>query len=184
MDLGLGQYLERLAAVTIDNRERLDQSMYQRRDQTTDLHGVEYTRQAGPGAPAVFFVSISRDMIYLSRFEFKLLIAPYTQLSPSSDPVIVPVSQSGFRVAVDGVDVSAYLAAQHNGWIGGEGVYPSLDVDKNYDLLEASSDMRAEGNVDLAEKIVSPGYKRIQVSGTSLFTCTLQLTCKFSHVNT
>lgn len=183
MELSLGQYLDRIASRVVDNREKLDQSMLQRRDQMTDLHGVEYTRQAGPGAPAVFYVSISRDMIYLSRFEFKLLIAPYTQLSPSGPPVVVPIDQSGFRVSVDGVDVSAYLAAQHNGWIGGEGVYPSLDVDKNYDLLEASSDMRAAGQTELAEIIVSPGYKQIQVSGTSLFTCTMQLTCKFSHAN-
>lgn len=183
MELTIDEYLNRIAARVVDNKEKLSRSLLQRRDMVTDLHGVEYTRNGGPKAPATFFLSISMDMIYLSRFGFKLLISPYTELSPTSDPTVVPLASSGFRVHVDGVDVSAYLAAQYDGWIGGEGIYPSLDPGDVYDLLEASSDLRAEGNVELAEKIVSPGYKKIEVFGTSLFTARLQPECSFSHTN-
>ena len=183
MELTIDEYLNRIAARVVDNKEKLSRSLLQRRDMVTDLHGVEYTRNGGPKAPATFFLSISMDMIYLSRFGFKLLISPYTELSPTSDPTVVPLASSGFRVHVDGVDVSAYLAAQYDGWIGGEGIYPSLDPGDVYDLLEASSDLRAEGNVELAEKIVSPGYKKIEVFGTCLFTARLQPECSFSHTN-
>lgn len=183
MILSLDEHLGRLTARVVDNREKIERDLLQRRDQVTDLHGVEFTRNAAQGVPAVFFVSISPDMTYLTRFEFKLLISQYTQFSPTEEPIVVPVDKSGYRVSVDGVDVSAYLAAQHDGWISGEGVYPSLDIEKMYDLLEASSDMRADGNIELAERVVAPGYKRIEVSGTSLFTVTMQLTCKFGHAN-
>lgn len=183
MELTVEEYLNRIAARVADNKEKLSRSLLQRRDMVTDLHGVEYTRNGGPGAPATFYLSISSDMIYLSRFGFKLLLSPYTELSPTSPPHVVPIDTSGFRVHVDGVDVSPYLAAQYDGWIGGEGIYPSMEAGDVYDLLEASSDMRAEGDIELAEKIVSPGYKKIEVIGTSLFTARLQPTCTFSHTN-
>lgn len=181
MELTVEEYLNRIAARVVDNKEKLSRSLLQRRNTVTDLHGVEYTRSGGPGAPAVFYLSISTDMIYLSKFGFKLLISPYVELSPTSDPEVVPLDSSGYRVYVDDVDVSAYLAAQYNGWIGGEGIYPSLDPMQLYDLLEASSDLRAEGNIELAEKIVSPGYKKIEVRATSLFTARLQPSVTFSH---
>ena len=183
MILSQQEYIDKIAARTVHNTKLIRQDYLQRRDQGSDLHGVEFTRAAGPGAPATFFVSLSQDMTYIERFDFKLLIGPYTMLSPTKPPEVVPVDHSGFRVSVDGVDISAYLAAQYGGWIGGEGVYPSLQVDRNYDLLEVASDMYAEGNDQIAERIVAQGYKRIAVSGTSLFTCTLVAFVKHAHAN-
>ena len=183
MELGLEEVIERIGARTVENTKYIRQATLQRRDQVTDLHGVEYTRAADPTIPATFYITVSRDMTYLERFGCKLIIQPYTQLAPNVRPVIVPVAESGFRLSIDGVDVSAYLAAQHGGWIGGEGVYPGVDADRNYDFLEAACDMRAAGRIADAEKIVSPGYKRIEVSGTSLFMVTLVLFLKHAHVN-
>lgn len=183
MILEMDEYVDRIAARTVSNTKYIRQSTLQRRDQVTDLHGVEYTRAVDPAIPATFYVTVSRDMVYLERFGFKLIIAPYTQLTPDVPPVIVPVADSGYRVSVDDVDVTPYLAAQHDGWIGGQGVFPSLDPDENYDLLEAACDMRAAGDPDLAEIIVAPGYKKIEVSGTSLFMVTLVLFLKHSHTN-
>lgn len=179
----LDEYVDRIAERTVNNTKYIRQSSLQRRDQVTDLLGVEYTRAVDPGLPATFYVTVSRDMVYLERFGFKLIISPYSQLSPTKPPVIVPVASSGYRVKVDGVDVTAYLAAQHDGWIGGEGVFPSLDPDANYDLLEAACDMRAAGDINLAERVVSPGYKKIEVSGESLFMVTLVIFLKHSHAN-
>lgn len=183
MELTLQKYLDRIAARVVDNKQKIERDLLQRRDQITDIDGMEYTRNGGPGAPAVFYMDISRDMIYLSRFGFKLLLSPFTMLSPTQDPIIVPVDKSGFRIKVDDVDVSPYLAAQYDGWIGGVGIYPSTRAGDIYDLLEASSDMRAKGEIELAEKIVRPGFKKIELSGTSLFTAILRPTCTFSHVN-
>lgn len=183
MELTIEQAIDRLAQRSIDHSNYIRRASLQRRDQVTDLHGVEFTRSADPSIPAQFFVTLSRDMTYLEMFEFKLIIQPYTQLAPNVQPVIVPVADSGYRVSVDGIDVSAYLAAQHNGWIGGEGIYPSTQDGINYDLLEAACDMRAAGRIADAERIVAPGYKRIQVSGKSLFNATLVLFLKHAHVN-
>lgn len=183
MELELQEVIERLGARTVANSQYIRQASLQRRDQVTDLHGVEYTRASDPNLPATFYITVSRDMTYLERFGCKLIIQPYTQLAPDVKPVIVPVAESGFRMSIDGVDVTAYLAAQHGGWIGGEGIYPSAEDNRNYDFLEAACDMRAAGRIEDAEKIVQPGYKRIQVSGTSLFMVTLVLFLKHAHVN-
>lgn len=183
MILDFEEYVDRIAEQTVDNTQLLKQDLRQRRDQVTDTHGVYFTGQGQGDIPASFYISISPDMVYLERFEFKLIIQPWTQLSPSSDPVIVPVTSSGWRITVDDIDVSAYLAAQYGGWIGGEGIYPTLDVDRNYDLLEVASDMAAEGRMDAVDRLTRSGYKRISVYGTSLFYATLVLYNKYSHSN-
>lgn len=183
MILELDEYIDRIAARTVDNSKLMKQSLRQRRDYITDMHGVYFTGQGQGDIPARFYVSISPDMVYLERFEFKLILQPWTQLSPTEEPVIVPVDTSGWRVVVDDIDVSPYLAAQYGGWIGGEGIYPMLDIDRNYDLLEVASDMYAEGLTNEAEQILKAGYKRIAVYGTSLFYATLVAYVKHSHSN-
>ena len=84
---------------------------------------------------------------------------------------------------VEGIDVSAYLMAQHGVWIDGEGVWPSTQIEKNFDLLEAAGDMWAEGRRDDANKILRPGYKPIEISANGAFTATMSVYLKYSHVN-
>lgn len=213
--------INRIAERTFDNTETIRQMKRQRRNQVVDIYGMEFTRQGGPGAPATFYISISPDMIYLERFEFKLIIQPFltttgvststatvsieetslsiqnSQISPnphthtvtththSTSPgaSLTPVSGTGFTVSIEGIDVTPYLMAQYGTWIDGEGVYPSIKIDEDYDILEVASDFIAEGRPEDADALTKAGYKKVEVTGTKLFSVTLVLYCKFSHLN-
>ena len=232
--------IERIAAQTVENKKRWSESLKQRRHQVVDMYGVEYTRAGDGNNPARFYISISPDMVYLERFEFKLIIQSFLSTGGSvtsavsltvsgggsvdcmTDEEIVDIIQgnssgdgqgeggggtgsispnphshtivpgitkiattaSDFRVKVEGIDVTPYLMAQYNGaWISGEGVYPSLDIGKDYDLLEVASDMVGEGRKADADKITHPGYKLIEITSGSPFQSTLVNYLKYSHLN-
>lgn len=233
--------IERIAAQTFVNRERWSESLKQRRHQVTDMYGVEYTRAGDANNPARFYISISPDMVYLERFEFKLIVSSFMSTggsvtsavsltvnggggdadcitneeideiittgsssggggggggggdgsispNPHAHTIVpgitsIPTSASDFRVRVEGIDVTPYLMAQYGSWISGEGVYPSLDIGKDYDLLEVASDMYGEGREADANKILRSGYKLIEVTSGSPFTCTYVSYVKLSHQN-
>lgn len=224
MILTLEEALNRVAERTAENKKTIDRMLKQRRNQVVDMYGVEYTRQGGAGAPARFYISISPDMVYLERFEFKLIVQPFLSttggLTPTSlnlrgvgterkesvtpseladmleitpDPhshnMTAGVSQitttaNDFRVSVEGIDVTPYLMAQYGGaWLDGEGVYPSLEIGEDYDLLEVASDLIGEGRKADADKIMRSGYKLIEITAGSPFSVTLVNYLKFSHVN-
>lgn len=164
------QYIDRVAERAVENGRLLSQGLRQRRNQVVDLQGIEFTRVGTEEYQPSFYVSISQDMIYMERFEFKLIIEN--------------ASGGNFRVSVDGLDITAYLMAQFDGqWITGNGIFPALDINKNYDILEAASDLYAEGRSALAEKLVSPGYKKITISSNDPFTVTMSQYIKYSHLN-
>lgn len=216
----------RLFERTSDLNADRKQKNRQRRDQVTDLFGVEYTRQGDGGAPATFYISVSPDMIYLERFACKLIIQPFistvsgggtqsakvsvqnTSLSvsgnnispnphshdtaPHTHNIVSGISMtntdaSDFRVLVAGVNVTPYLMAQTDGqWISGEGIYPDalLGNDEDwYDFLQVASDLEGEGKDSEADKILSPGYKKIEISSAKPFQVTLVLYLKHSHMN-
>lgn len=214
------QALQIVAERMADNKQLLRQQYTQRRNQVVDLYGVEYTRQGDGGSPAEFYISISPDMVYLERFEFKLIVQPFvssvqgatqdytgntgnTSLSVSGGSIspnphahsmthghnivsgvtLTHTTANDFRLSVDGVDITAYLMAQHGSWISGEGVYPSIDIEKNFDILEVASDLMASGYEAEAKAIVAPGYKKISISSDSPFQITLVNYLKYSHLN-
>lgn len=211
--------LNRVAERTYENTQDIRRMYRQRRNQVVDIYGMEFTRQGDDGAPATFYISISPDMIYLERFEFKLIIQPFlsTTGATAGDASIIPsdyakfegdelilnyntvkdphrhsitmnrgqihTTASDFLVHVEGIDVTPYLMAQYGGWIAGEGVYPSIKIGEDYDLLEAASDMCAENRHEDADKITRSGYKKVEVFSASPFQVTLVLYCKYSHCN-
>lgn len=223
----------KLSERVVKNHEDIRQSKILRRNQAVDIYGAEFYRQGSLNAPASFYISVSPDMVYMERFEFKLIISsfnstvsgatmdaatvvvddteltvgeanagnphthtltpnPHTHLTlPHTHNVItnggiseIHTSADDFRITVDGVDITAYLMAQYDGdWIDGEGVYPSLEIDKDYDVLEVASDMMAEGRVADAKKLMASGYKLVQVSSSAPFACTMVLYLKYNHLN-
>lgn len=233
--------LVRVSERVAENKKRIDHSLKQRRNQVVDMYGVEYTRQGAKNHPAKFYISITPDLVYLERFEFKLIVTPFqssiggigeTSLSvegAGAYDVVTPedlddiLSGSGcsgypddegssgdagsitpnphthtvtagitdtattandFRVKVEGIDITPYLMAQYGGaWLNGEGVYPSLDIGKDYDILEVASDLIGEGRAADADKLVRAGYKAIEISASSTFSVTLVLYLKMSHLN-
>lgn len=184
------EYVNRIAGVTLATKEAMERSLFQRRNQVTDINGIYFYAQGGEGVPAETRIGISKDMVYLQRFEFKLVISPFQGtggLTPDIRPV--PVEATRFRVLIDGVDVSPYLAAHHDGWVRGAGMWPSEDIDDNYDLLQVMCDMWSQAqNGDAAalaayKKLSTPGNKKFQVTGNGLFSMSIQLWCKFPSSN-
>ena len=210
-----------VAERTFDNTKLHKQSLRQRRDQVVDIYGSEFTREADGGAPAQFYVSVSPDLIYYHRFQFKLIIQPFmstvsggtqsvivnvndtslttdgSTISPdphkhTTDPhthnvvagvTVVQTTANDFVCTVDGVNITPYLMAQYGGsWINGQGVYPSIAIDHDYDLLEVASDLISEGRTAEANLLLHPGYKLFQISSSQPFTATLVLYLKYSHL--
>ena len=68
--------LNRIAEVTKDSRDELRKSRLQRRTEFTDLNGVPFVAQGDADHPAQFYISISPDLVYFLRFQFKLHIQP------------------------------------------------------------------------------------------------------------
>lgn len=170
MILSQSEYINKIAKRTAENKEFLDLSLRQRRNQIVDLPGVEFSRVGDPDTSSTFFVEISMDMIYIERFEFKVRIEDSRS--------------SSFRIIVDGVDISPYLMAQYNGnWITGNGVFPSIQANKNYDIIQVASDLYLEGRGDLGNALVRPGMKSITISGNGPFTPTITTWRKYSHMN-
>lgn len=233
--------LIRISERVAENKKRIDRMLKQRRNQVVDMYGVEYTRQGAANSPARFYISISPDMVYLERFEFKLIVSPFistvggigattltasgsggydvvtaedlasilnsddcsslpddtggsgttTGISPNPHthevlPGItsVPVTANDFRVKVEGIDVTPYLMAQYGGeWLNGEGVYPSLEIGRDYDIIEVASDLIGEGRKADADKLLRSGYKAIEITAGGPFTITLVNYLKYSHLN-
>ena len=66
-----------LAERTASNGRDIRQANLQRRNQVVDLFGVESTRQGDANNPAEFRISVSQDLIYYERFEFKLIVQSF-----------------------------------------------------------------------------------------------------------
>lgn len=64
---------ERVAGVAEDG----NQAKRQRRNQVVDVFGMEFTRFGDANTPATFYLSISPDLIYYERFEFKIIVSPF-----------------------------------------------------------------------------------------------------------
>ena len=225
----------KLSERVVQNYKDIRQAKVLRRNQTVDIYGSEFYRQGSKNSPAAFYISISPDMVYMERFEFKLIISSFmsTVVGASVGEATVVVNetsltvgetaaQSGqdhthsltpnphkhttqahthnviadgglspiittaddFRIKIDGIDVTPYLMAQYDGeWIDGEGVYPSLQINQDYDILEVASDMMAEGRETEAHKLVSSGYKLVEVTSDAPFSCTMVLYLKYNHLN-
>lgn len=231
MRLEAEEAIEYLSQRTYNNtRDRLQKNR-QRRNIPVDLYGVEYTRMGDQGTPATFYISISPDMVYLERFEFKLIVSPFlstvgsgtsevtvginssmeavrlninnNQITPNphshtldinaqphthtltSGITPAQVTARNFFISVAGIDITSYLAAQYgiDHWVHGQGIFPSLDIGENFDILEVASAMVAENKDDEAKALVAPGYKEVAVSADGPFQVTLVNYLKYSHLN-
>ncbi|MCL1925096.1 MAG: hypothetical protein FWF50_05885 [Defluviitaleaceae bacterium] len=66
--------INRLAERLSDRSAENSRVQLQRRNQVVDIYGQEFTRQGEKKVPASFYISISPDLIYFERFEFKVII--------------------------------------------------------------------------------------------------------------
>lgn len=241
MILSQEEAIIRISERVAENKKRIDRMLKQRRNQVVDMYGVEFTRQGAANSPARFYISITPDLVYLERFEFKLIVSPFISTvggigattltasgsggydvvtqqdlesilnsdncssfpddtggggstsgispNPHTHEVLpgitsVPVTANDFRVKIEGIDVTPYLMAQYGGeWLNGEGVYPSLEIGRDYDILEVASDLIGEGRKADADKLLRSGYKAVEITASQPFSVTLVLYLKMSHCN-
>jgi len=189
---------------TADNTELLRKSNRQRRNGMEDLYGVMFSKDSVLDPDdgkyvAKFYVSLSPDYVYLSRFAFKLVIERKEgDVPPSGD-------EEAWEFFVDGVDVTDYLMEQHDGaWIDGAGIYPTRDLDEVieeddnepnfYDILDVASlmqteideeddDTRREQLMREQKKVLRRGFKPVEIKSEAPFHCDAYLYCKYSHLN-
>lgn len=72
-----GTIIRRLAERSNDRKQEAKQDQLQRRNQVVDIYGMEFTRQGDSSHPATFYISVSPDLVYYERFEFKIIIQPF-----------------------------------------------------------------------------------------------------------
>lgn len=165
--------LDKVAQVTKNSRDELRKSRLQRRTEYTDLFGIPFYAESNENNEARFYVSVSPDLVYFMRFQFKL----YVQELQASD-------DGDFEIKMNGVDITDYLIEQEDGeWIDGEGLYPTNQIEDEtdfYDLLDVATVLYNEGKTDDAEKILKPGFKTMVISASSPFKVTMYLYAKYS----
>ena len=72
----IDQAINVLAERTYDNKKDLERKNLQRRNSVVDIYGErQYVNSPGN---AYFYVSLSKDMVYLERFQFKLVFSGLT----------------------------------------------------------------------------------------------------------
>lgn len=163
---------------SLNDKRRIES--LQRRNAVVDLYGYEFSRlDCDATHPAIIGISISQDLIYYSRYEFKIVVQKFNaEKIKDSDDKEVDVS-ADFRIYINDVDLTPYFKAQFDGnWFSGVGTYPTNGT-ANYDVLLACGYLPEKDR----NKVLRSGYNEIKITGTGTFDITLVNYLKYSHVN-
>lgn len=99
---------------------------------------------------------------------------------------LIHTQADDFRLKVEGVDITPYLMAQHGGeWIDGEGIFPNNKIegeDDFYDILEVATVMHSEGSTTQANRLLQPGFKKVEITSNAPFQATLYQYTKYSNM--
>lgn len=99
------EILAKLAEKTTDNTKELKKTRYQRRNEVSDLYGIPFNSQGDANTPASFYISVTPDLVYHLRFQFKLEIKPFTtSVKGGTDSTVVSVNNRS--LSVSGGDIS------------------------------------------------------------------------------
>lgn len=94
---------------------------------------------------------------------------------------------TNWRVVIDGIDITPYLIAQHDGeWINGEGIFPTNRLDRRidfYDILEVCDVLTSEGRIADREKILASTFKPVQIYSDAPFGIDCYTYLKYSATN-
>ena len=114
-----------LSERTYDSKRNLSEKDKQRRNQVVDLFGIDISRLSSPSRheadkqEATLYVSVSSDLIYYERFQFKMYIEDTTA---KNFKIIVRanVEVSEDEYEAQEIDITPYLKEQQdNEWIDG-----------------------------------------------------------------
>lgn len=102
----------------------------------------------------------------------------------------VHTTSTEWSVKIANVDVSDYLKAQHglDNWLGanGEDIYPSADLDSIhgfYDILEVCDQLTDLDEIEDRNKILSPGFKVVEIESDAPFGIDAYLYLKYCNLN-
>ena len=200
MRLTSQKQLNILAERTYDLKQNLSEKDKQRRNQVVDLYGVDISRDSNSRNEAVMYVSVSFDLIYYMRFQFKVYIETD---SATQFQILVRskvYNEDTEKYQLKNIDITPYLIAQQDGeWIDGERkdsagytlAWPSngLPEDEDsdsppnaYDVLEVIDMMRAEGKEYEAQALERAEYKPFIIKANAPFFAAMSLYLKYSHV--
>lgn len=187
-----------VAERTYFNRRDIRQKNVQRRNQVVDLYGVPYYARSNDENEATFYISVSPDMIYYNRFQFRLAVHE--------------AGESMFHIYIDDLEITDYLKEQQGisedeSLIDGEGLYPidlnnsdpetadlTQEDDDFYDILDVAQAIQAIADTKTTQeekdewenkraKMLKAGWKRIRVTSGEPFELTMFLYLKYSHTN-
>lgn len=100
MQISYESAIQRLAEKTVDNTRELAKTRKQRRTEFADLYGIPFTAQGDATTPAEFYISISPDLVYYLRFQFKLHIQPFVStVSGGTGSANVTVNDRSLSIA-------------------------------------------------------------------------------------
>ena len=99
----------------------------------------------------------------------------------------VSTTSTNWRMRIHGVDITAYLMAQHDGdWITGEGIFPTnriTDEEDFYDILDVACLLNEEGRISDRDKLLAPEFKQVEIISDAPFSVTAYLYMKISNTN-
>lgn len=184
-----------LAERTHDSKKNLSEKDKQRRNQVVDLFGVDLSRQSNSDNEAILYVSVSSDLVYYERFQFKIYIDD-TSATDFQILARIKVEKSEDEYEWENFDLTPYLQEQQDGdWINGDNdgdAWPNnsdiVDADPDeppnaYDILDVASTLEAEGKQNYADALLRPGFRRFIVKANSSFFAAMILYLKYSHLN-
>ncbi len=202
----LQSVLNIISEKTYENKKNLSEKDKQRRNQVVDLFGIDISRQSKPSRhasgkdEATLYVSVSSDLVYYERFQFKIYIEDTTAQNFQIIARANVESSTGDYEPQE-IDLTPYLKAQQDGeWIDGENwdnqnynmawpnnsdvVQATPEEPPNaYDILDVASTMYAEGKNEEADALLRPGLKQFFVRAESGFYAAMILYLKYSHLN-
>ena len=78
------------------------------------------------------------------------------------------------------------MAQQGGAWISGEGLYPTNRLEDEtdfYDLIQVASLLEAEGESEIANSILKPEFKLIQITSNAPFQVTYYNYLRYNYGN-
>lgn len=181
--MDISQAITRIAERTVDNRKLWAQALRQRRTEFTDIYGVPFYSEIDSNKKFQCHISISPDMEYYERFQFKIVIQADEAISGFKfEMTDADTYEDG---AYNWINLTPYLIEQTDVWVDGAGYFPTdgIDEDDYYDLLDVGCLLTAEGKEDERETILSGGNKIVRITSDTKCDVSLILFLKYSSLN-
>ena len=191
MIISLEKALNIVGERSADSYRQLKQARRQRRTEYTDIYGVPFESETDDEPKlSEFHLSISPDLEYWERFQFKLRVVDAATSFNENEFTIKIIEISEDEQELSSGDLSPYLKEQHGLWIDDNGFYPTeeisdegADAEDFFDILDACTLMWEEGKKAEVKRILNGGTKLIRIRSPIDCKVTFIPYIKYSTVN-